>query len=73
MLMYTNLPNFDASEPAVSDPSKPPMQKMDTVKDQMSESCHGSRERPYLCTHVCFTSSFINYNKVNRYRLVYAC
>lgn len=45
---------------ATSDPSKPPMQKMDTVKDQMRDTCQSCRETPYLWAHVSFTSCIIN-------------
>lgn len=56
------LPNVVIRGPATSVPSNPPRQKMDTVKDQMRETCDLSRDTPYLCRHVLFTSSFINCN-----------
>lgn len=68
--MFTDLPNFEISGPATSDPSNPPMQKMDTVKDQMRESCHCCKESLYLCRHVWFTSSCINC-KYHKYRSIF--
>lgn len=62
----TNLPCRVMSWPADSEPSSPPMQKMETVKDQMSETCHCSRCTSYLCRHVRFTSSLMYYaNQAN--------
>lgn len=59
----THLPNLLMSGPATSDPSKPPMQKMETMKDQMRETCQSCRETPYLRVHVSFTSCMINCNR----------
>lgn len=59
--MHTNLPYFESSWPDTSAPTNPPMQKMDTVKDQMRDTCHCSNETPYLCWQVLFTSSFMNW------------
>lgn len=61
--LSTNLPCFEMSDPTVSDPISPPMQKMDTVKDQIRDNCHFSKDRLYLSRHVWLTKSLINLNK----------
>lgn len=70
--IYGDLPNLVVSGVAESDPSKPPMQKMDTVKDQMREICHCSSEMSYLCRHVSFTSFFMNCN-YNMWTSYFSC
>lgn len=62
LLPLTHLPNLLMSGPDSSDPSRPPMQKMDTMKDQMRDTCQSCSETPYLRVHVSFTSCMMNCN-----------